>query len=249
MSAPVTQNKAIDPQANPGSDFLTQVEVGLAHIKAISHDPSAMGTFNAVMNGQSGWSTQHIDHDGNHNEVTHGAKKQAAQASHRDTSGGHDVCRVAGGTHNQAGNGTNHENGEHETKSVAGAVTTATQSSGKTYSQGGDGHIHHKGDMAFSVEEGGMHYNVAQDFTVTATGKLIHFDSAGDLSFKVKTNETHNVTGNTSFTTSNKTKIISQSDINIISLSSITLSVGDNKIVISQSGIAITGSAISFTKA
>jgi len=195
MSAPVTQNKAIDSQPQPGSDFLTQVEVGLAHIKAISHDPSAMGTFNAVMNGQSGWSTQHIDHDGNHNEITHGAKKQAAQASHKDTSGGHDVCRVAGGTHNQAGNGTNHENGEHETKSVAGAVTAATQSSGKTYSQGGDGHTHHKGDMAFSVEEGGMHYNVAQDFTVTATGKLIHFDSAGDLSFKVKTNETHLVNG------------------------------------------------------
>jgi hypothetical protein len=152
----------------------------------------------------------------------------------------HDVERVAGGSHSQKKNGSNEENGEAETKGVKGPVVKASESSDKKYSKGGDGHQHHKGDMVTSVEEGGKHFNVAKDFTVTATGKLIKLNSSKEIAFKSGGNETHEVAGNTSFVTSNKTKIISQSDINIISTQSITLRVGDTSIIVSDGKILLT---------
>ena len=195
MAAPKTDNKAIDGQPNPGAEFKVQLNVGLASFEALSHDPENLGKIIGLMNGEGSWSTSHIDHNGNSNEIVHGAKKGASQASHRDVSGGHDVERVAGGAHSQKKNGSNEENGEHETKAVQGAVQSASNSSAKNYSKGGDGHQHHKGDMTFSVEEGGMHYNVSKNFTVTSTGKLVQLDSKKELAFKAGGNETHIVGG------------------------------------------------------
>ena len=236
MAAPKTENKAIDDQTKSGSEFMVQVNVGLAGFEATSHDPDNLSKITGLMNGDGSWSTTQTDHDGNVNNITHGAEKSAAQATHEDVSGGHAVKRVAGGSHDQMGNGSNKENGEAETNSVKGPAVTATESSGKNYSKGGDGQTHHKGDMTFSVEEGGIHYNVSKDFTVTATGKLIHMDSAGDTSFKTKVNETHDVQGKTTF--------FSVGDVKITSTSSIVLQVGGSTLTMTPSGITIVASRI-----
>lgn len=271
MAAPKTENKAIDDQPKPGAEFKVHLDVGLAHFKATSHDPNALGVITGVMNGLGSWSTHHTDHDGNTNEITHGAKKQAAQAAHKDISGGHSIERVAGGTHEQKGNGSNEENGEAKTEAVNGTVQKASAASSKDMSKGGNGQHHHKGDMTFSVEEGGIHYNVSKEFTVTSTGKLIHFDSKGDISFSTSVNETHETEGNLSFkTTKNEshkttgnlthntsgktsidtlgaTRIFSIGDINIISQGSITLTVGSSSIKITQTGIKIDAIKVDIT--
>lgn len=237
--APKTQNKAVDPQPEPGRKFSVQTKVGLGHFRARSHDPNNLGLIEGIMS-VAGWMTNQLDHEGNQNQIVHGAKKQAAQASHRDVSGGHDVCRVDGGVHNQTKNGSNQENGEHETKAIAGAVQKAAESSDKVYTKGGDGNIHHKGDMVTSVEEGGKHFNVCQDFTVTSTGKLISITGKNETSFKTGQNHTHNVGGNTAIDTAGKTRIFSVKDINIVSDASITLRVGNNILLIHKGGISIS---------
>jgi hypothetical protein len=240
MAAPKTDNKAIDDQPVPGAEFKVQLNVGLASFEALSHDPENLGKIIGLMNGEGSWTTSHIDHKGNANEIVHGAKKGAAQASHRDVSGGHDVERVAGGSHSQKKNGSNEENGEHETKAVKGAVQAATESSGKTYSKGGDGNIHHKGDMTTSVEEGGVHFNVSQDYTVTATGKLISLNSSKEINLKAGGNYSQKTSGNTAIDTEGKTRIFSKKDINIVSDSSITLRVGDTVLLLTKKGISLS---------
>jgi len=184
MTAPKTDNKAVDDQPPPGEKFLVQLNVGLSSFEALSHDPSNLGKVVGLMNGEGAWSTEHFDHNGNKNEVVHGATKSAAQASHRDVSGGHDVERVDGGSHSQKKNGSNEENGEAETKGVDGPVIKSSSSSDKKYSKGGDGDQHHQGDMTFTVEEGGLHYSSAKDFTVAALGSLIKLTAAKDVAIE-----------------------------------------------------------------
>lgn len=240
MAAPDTDNKAIDDQQKSGAEFKVQVNVGLASFEALSHDPENLGRITGMMNGLGSWSTSQTDHRGNKTSIVHGAEKGAAQATHNDVAGGHAVKRVSGGTHDQKGNGSNQENGEHETKAVKGAVQAATESSGKTYSKGGDGNIHHKGDMTTSVEEGGVHFNVSKDYTVTATGKLISLNSSKEINFKAGGNISQKASGNTSIDTEGKTRIFSKKDINIVSDSSITLRVGDSVILITKNGISMS---------
>jgi hypothetical protein len=224
MAAPKTDNKAIDDQPTPGAEFKVQLNVGLASFEALSHDPDNLGKIMGLMNGEGSWSTSHTDHKGNKTSITHGAEKGAAQASHKDVSGGHAVKRVAGGSHSQKGNGSNEENGEAKTEAVNGTVQKASAASSKDMSKGGNGQQHHKGDMTFSVEEGGIHYNVSKDFTVTSTGKLVHFDSKGDVSFKVAKNETH-IVGN---------------NLTIEATNAIQFQVGTSVILIKQEGISIS---------
>jgi hypothetical protein len=186
MAAPKTENKAIDKQPNSGSNHAVQTKVTLSTFEALSHDPDNLGILRGTMNGDGSWSTVHIDHNGNQTAITHGANKAAAQASHRDVSGGHDVERVAGGSHSQKANGSNEENGEADTKSVDGPNIKGASASDKIYSKGGDGNFHHKGDMTMMVEEGGLHYSCAQDFTVAALGSLIKLTAQGDVAVESK---------------------------------------------------------------
>jgi hypothetical protein len=244
MAAPKTENKAIDKQPAPGGEALVHTEVTPTSFEVISHDPDNMGIIRGTMNSDGSWSTVHIDHDGNQTSITHGAQKSASQASHTDVSGGHSVERVAGGSHSQKGNGSNEENAESKTEANDGTVQKASSASSKDMSKGGNGQQHHEGDMTFSVEDGGMHYNVAKDFTVTSTGDLIHFESSGDLSFKTKTNETHKTSGKTTIDTKGTTRIYSVGDINIISQATITLRVGDSYILITPSGITIKAARV-----
>jgi hypothetical protein len=215
MAAPKTDNKAIDKQPSPGGEALVQTRVTPSSYEVQSHDPDNLGTIRGTMNGDGSWSTVHIDHNGNQTSITHGAQKGAAQASHRDVSGGHDVERVNGGAHSQKGNGSNEENGEAETKAVDGVKQSTSSASSKDMSKGGNGHQHHEGDMTFSVENGGMHYNVSKDFTVTATGDLIHFESAGE--------ETHKVGGGMVVTAVDKIKFVCGSSYILIEPSKITI--------------------------
>jgi len=213
--APVTQNKRVDPQPNPGKFPLVQVTSTPTSVSVDSHDPTNMGNMHAKMNKDGYWTTTHQDGDGNTSSIKHGVDKSSSQAKSSD-SVGHSDERVGGGSRSQAQNGTHHENGEHETKAVAGAVTAATESSGKIYSKGGDGHMHHAGDLTFAVEEGGVHYNVAQDFSVTATGGLIHLNSSGDI-----------------------TVDSSGSNITVTSPTQITFKVGSSSIVMTPAGITM----------
>jgi hypothetical protein len=226
MVAPKTDNKAIDSQATPGAEFKVQINVGLASFEALSHDPDNLGKITGLMNGEGSWSTSQIDHNGNQTSIVHGATKNAAQASHRDVSGGHDVERVTGGSHSQKKNGSNEENGEHETKAVDGATTKSSSSSDKIYSKGGDGHMHHKGDLTMMVEEGGLHYSSAKDFTVSALGSLIKLTAAKDIAIESQ-----------------------GSNITVTSPTQIKLQVGSSYILITPSGIEIKAAAVKFTKA
>lgn len=186
MAAPKTDNKAIDDQQKSGAEFMVQVNVGLATFEALSHDPENIGKITGIMNGLGSWSTSQTDHNGNKTSITHGAEKAAAQAAHKDVSGGHSVERVAGGTHSQKGNGSNEENGESKTEAVNGTVQKASAASSKDMSKGGNAQSHHKGDITTSVEEGGKHFNVAKDFTVTATGELVSISSAKEVVINAK---------------------------------------------------------------
>lgn len=215
MAAPKTDNKAIDKQPSPGGEALVQTKVTPSSYEVISHDPENLGTIRGTMNGDGSWSTVHIDHNGNQTAITHGAQKTASQASHNDVAGGHEVKRVAGGSHDQKGNGSNVENGEAETKATDGVVQQTSSASSKDMSKGGNGQQHHEGDMTFSVESGGMHYNVSKDFTVTATGSLIHFDSAGE--------ETHKVGGGMIVTAVDKIKFVCGSSYILMEPSKITI--------------------------
>lgn len=244
MAAPKTNNKAIDKQPSPGGESLVQTRVTPTSYEVISHDPENIGIIRGTMNGDGSWSTVHIDHNGNQTAITHGATKTTSQASHNDVAGGHAVNRVNGGTHTQKGNGSNEENGEAETKATDGVVQKTSSASSKDMSKGGNGQQHHKGDMTFSVEEGGIHYNVSKDFTVTATGALIHFDSAGDLSFKNAKNETHKTVGKTTIDSYGEIYVYSHGPINIRSDTKIKIQCGSSFIEITPAGITIDASRV-----
>jgi len=209
-----------DEQASPNrfksfrqTTVVSKIETGWDIANKIVHSVIKMAA--------GGFSVEEQSHDGHKSVIQHGDSHEAVAGRTADTAGHHDE-RSQGGHRNQ-NNSEHHETGGDSTKAGDGNRIKASNSSDKLYSKGGDGHMHHSGDMTFSVEEGGLHYNVAKEFTVTSTGKLIHFDSAGD----------------TSITTSKRTTVISQSDINIISLSSITLRVGESYILITPSSIQI----------
>lgn len=217
---PDTQNKRVDPQPSPGKFPMVQATATPTSFHADSHDPAAIGNIKGKMNKNGDWTTEHLDGEGNTNNIKHGVDKSSSQAKSADTVG-HSDDRVGGGSRSQSQNGTHHENGEHETKAVGGAATAATESSGKSYSKGGDGHVHHQGDMVTSVEEGGKHFNVAKDFTVTATGGLIHLNSSGDITIDS-----------------------SGSNITVTSPTQITFKVGASSITMTPAGITVVGPRI-----
>jgi hypothetical protein len=174
-----------------------------------------------------GFSVEEHSHDGHSSRIQHGDHHEAVQGRTADTTGHHDE-RTKGGHRNQ-NNGSHHEEGSDSTKAVDGSHQQASSSSAKNYTQG-DGHHHMQGDQAFSVEEGGVHYNVSQDFTITAsTGNMSY--ATNELFFNAQGSEAHMVT--------NKYSLESGSDILIKSQTSITLQVGQNSIVITPSGITI----------
>ena len=111
-------------------------------------------------------------------------------------------------------------------------------------SKGGNGQQHHEGDMTFSVEDGGIHYNVSKDFTVTATGDLVHFESAGDVSFKTATNESHKVGSSMFVTAADEIKFTCGSAIIDMLPASIKASVGGSYILIEAGKITIQSARV-----
>ena len=176
-----------------------------------------------------GFSVEEHSHDGHSSRIQHGDHHEAVQGRTADTTGHHDE-RTQGGHRNQ-NNSEHHETGGDSTKATDGSHQQTSSSSAKNYTKG-DGHHHMQGDQAFSVEEGGVHYNVAKDFVIMSTGDAIHLDSKKELSFRADGNETHDIGGLITIKSRG-------GDITVESPSSITFQVGQNSIIITPNGISL----------
>lgn len=192
-----------------------------------------------VRMAKGGHSVEEHSHDGHKSSIQHGDTHEARQGHTEDTTGHHDD-RKQGGARKQENSRHEERGGDHSSAGDGNRIK-AHNSSDKIYTKGGDGHLHHQGDLTFSVEEGGIHYNIAKEFTVNTTGTLMHFNTSGD--------ETHEVQGKTTF--------FSVGDVKVTSTSSITLQVGSSTLTMTPSGITlqvgskgiqITSSDISITK-
>ena len=232
MTTPKTSNKAADDQPTPGEFGLTQITAGLTNLIVQSHDlENGFHEFIAKMHNDGTWSTHTKDQNGSVTDITHGAYKSSAEAQHEDVMG-NDQKRVGGGSSEAIKNGRDEQVGESKTLSVDGPSLDNLADSKKVMSKGGDGRQFMKGDQTFVVDEGGVHYDVKKDFTVTSKGKALSFNTDNEFIFIAKGNEGHDITKE--FTVKAGTKI--------------TLKCGTSQIIMTPSKITIKASAIEFIK-
>ena len=234
-----TVNKKIDDHVTPGDEYLVQVHNMVSGYKVVSNDQNNLGTINAKMMSSGDYSYKQVDKDGNVNEVAHKGHKVASD-NHTHTVGGNADHNYDGGHQYQTGKGKHEVHADAATTTTQGAVIHGSESSAKTYTSGGDGHHVMKGDQSFVVDEGGIHYDVASGYTITALDS-IQLDTSKELSLKVG--------GNMGVTALNgKISVLASGDINISSDVNITLAVGSSSITITPSSITIQASAINFVK-
>jgi hypothetical protein len=232
MTAPNTSNQVTDDQPTPGKFGLTQITSGLTNLIVHSHDvENGIHEFVAKMHGDGSWSTHTKDANGSITDINHGAYKLSSQAQHEDVMG-NDQKRVGGGSVEAIQNGRDEQVGESKTLSVDGPSLDNLADSKKVMSKGGDGHQFMKGDQTFTVDEGGVHYEVSKDFSITSKGQAISFNTDNEFSVVAKGNEGHTVSQN--FT--------------VNAAVSITLSCGTSQIIMTPSKITIKASEIEFIK-
>jgi hypothetical protein len=225
MTTPNTSNQVTDDQPTPGKFGLTQITSGLTNLIVHSHDvENGIHEFIAKMHGDGSWSTHTKDANGSITDINHGAYKVSSQAQNEDVMG-NDQKRVGGGSSEAIANGRDEQVGESKTLSVDGPSLDNLADSKKVMSKGGDGRQFMKGDQTFTVDEGGVHYDVAKDYTITADGNA--------MSFKVPNGEmTLQAGGN----------IGMEADV------SFTLKCGTSKIIMTTTKIRIEAAEVEFVK-
>ena len=225
MTTPNTSNQVTDDQPKPGRFSLTQVTAGLSHLIVQSHDlENGMHEFIAKMHDDGSWSTHTKDQNGSETSITHGAKKESSQAKHTDVMG-HKQDRVGGGSAEAVQNGEDKQVGDSQTLSVDGPSLDNMADSKKVMSKGGDGHQVMKGDQTFTVDEGGIHYEVAKDFTIINKGN----------SFSVNSD--------------NEIFLTAGDQVGIQATTALTLTCGASQIIMTPSKITIVSPEVEFIKA
>ena len=230
----VSNDRLPDHFDAPGK-YLNHIETKVdGSYTAHSIDPDKKGKIEGFNTADGSYVAKMTDKDGNVSQASPGGTKTFSDSDTNTTTGHRDVS-AGGGEANRNAQGSHNERGQDSTTAVEGSQQSASSSSAKTYTSG-DGHHHMAGDQAFSVEEGGIHYNVANGYTVTAKGSM-QFDTTLEMSQKVG--------GNWGVTAlKGKATVYTGDDITIESATSIVLKVGGSTITIKPSGITIVGTRV-----
>jgi len=242
----MTENKRLDDHFALGDSYLVQaVTDAVGNYFAKSIDSSALGTIKGTVTADGEYSVDMVDSKGVRNSSTSGGIKTKAE-NETKTVAGHKDSGVGGGARETDKKGKHKESDGAETGAVNGPSAKTTAQSAKTFAQGGNGPQRIKGDYTLSSEEGGLHFETAKDFTVSAKTTISLGSNGGELSLNAKGGNIGITTqdGKTTIDTNGKTRIFSTSDINIISNASITLTVGSSYISITPSGITIKASRV-----
>jgi hypothetical protein len=190
-----------------------------------SHDvENGIHEFLAKMHNDGTWSTHTKDANGSITDINHGAYKSSSEAQHEDVMA-HDQKRVGGGSAEHIENGKDEQVGNSETSAVDGPKLENLSDSKKTLSSGGDGHQFMKGDQTFTVDEGGVHFEVSKDFSITSKGNAVQINTDNEFYLK------------------------SGGSVGVIADLSITLTCGTSQIIMEPNKITITAADIEFIKA
>ena len=234
-------NDRLPDHFDPPGKYLNHVEAKVDG-SYVSHsiDPDKKGKIEGFNTADGSYVAKMIDKDGNVSDAAPGGTKTFSDSETSTTTGHRDV-NTGGGEVNRNAQGSHGESGQDSTVAIDGSQQSNFASSAKTYTAGGDGHHVMAGDQSFVVDEGGIHYDVAAGYTVTAKGSM-QFDSSGEMSQKVG--------GNWGVTAlDGKVSMYSGDTIAIESTTSITLTVGSSVITIAPDSITIKSAAVNFVKA
>jgi hypothetical protein len=216
--------------------------------KAHSVDPNNLFHLVAKIARDAGYTIHMTDSDGHTTEIHHGTHKVASDA-HQSTITGHSGEGIGGGKRQVTNKGKHSEHAGPRTEAVDGVKASIASQNHKTVSPGGDGHHSMKGDQSFVVDEGGIHYGMSKDYTISSSGGSYSIDFKKD----VRINATENLnlsanTGNAQITSSKDLTIKSNTKISllvgaaeiIIQNNSILLQVGSTGILITDGGISLS---------
>jgi hypothetical protein len=227
-------NKKIDDHYELGNEYLVQVQSDAAgSYKAKSIDPKALGTVAATVTKDGKYSVVQHDATGNKNQVVSGGEKKAVDSS-TSTVTGHVDAAAGGGTRTVSEKGDHKETAGASTGATNGTKVEATKTSQQNVAQGGDGRHVMKGDQAFINDTGGMHYEITKGYAIN-TKDSFSVSALKEILINTKGNITQH--------SDKKLTIDADNDITINSKTKITLAVGNNKIVITPAGMAISTEA------
>jgi hypothetical protein len=197
---------------------------------------------------------QHLP-DGTINHVVEGPHQFTADTVTNSVRGNIDSTH-AGSGRKVYSKGDHSESGESSTKAVQGSSISSSKEPLTNMSQG-HGHHYMQGDQTFHVENGGIHHEVNQDYTVTSVSGAITLHSGTETTIHsekslletVGDSRTANVKTFSNTKVGTTTTYYSGQDITIESGTKITLKVGSSTIVIDNGSITLTSGAINMNKA
>lgn len=224
-------------------------------------DSSVPGQFSAknYVNGSS--MLAHSDGNGNWTHITtlspEGHNDQITSNTHNQASTGSSVTTghhdhySNGGTSHKSKGGAHHENGGASSVATDGTHIGAASASIKNISTDGNGRHFMKGDQTFTVDEGGMDYEVSDRYMIHAKGTAaltseqntlikgqncpVQIIADKDVSVRSDGQDTYVQAAGTIYL-----QIINSSTQIVMNESSITLQVGQKGIKIDSSGVSIT---------
>lgn len=227
---PVEKNSRADDHFIPGNEYLMYIDTdAVGNYKASSIDNEKLGKLEAQVHA-NGYSISQHTHSGDSTVVQDNGHKEMVD-SHTSTTTGHIDVASGGGIRSNHNQGQHTESGESSTAAHNGSFINASKNSAKTLSEDGNGHHVMKGDQSFMVQEGGMHYGVTKDFSVTSKG-TIHHNASDEYSVYVDGNEGHTSGKSVSFDAAQ--------NISHKAGTQISLTVGGSSIVITSQNIILT---------
>lgn len=171
------KNTRVDPHPELGNQYLIKaITDAVGNYFAQSRDPSALATINAIVNKSGGYNVKMTDSQGGSHSGTEGPSKKTV-ASSTSTNRGNSDSSTEGGKSENTSQGKNDQSGGAVTRSVKGPDIKATEQSTPTFQQGGNSPIRSQGDQSISSEEGGIHCESKQDFTVNVSDGAITLTS------------------------------------------------------------------------
>ena len=183
-------NKRLDDHPPIGDGYLIQaMSDAVGNFFGKSLDRTALMSIKSTVNSDGTQNTRTTDAYGTKNETAQNAVKSSA-ASSTTTTSGHTDSSTGGGSRSSIEKGKHSENNGASTTATNGPKTDTTAQSSQTFAQGGNGPQRIKGDYSLSSEEGGIHFEAAKDFTVTASGKNIGLSTkTGTITFTAGDNK------------------------------------------------------------
>lgn len=182
----MTKNKRLDDHFPLGDSYLMHIVTdAVGNYLARSIDSSALGNIKGTVTADGNYSVHMTDADGHRNEAVDGAVKTKAKTKTSTTAGHHD-SGVGGGKRKTKQKGEHEEDNGSKTKATNGTEAKTTAQSAKTFAQGGNGPQRVQGDYSLSSEEGGLHFEAAKDYTISAKSTVSLASDSGEVSVNAK---------------------------------------------------------------